>query len=124
TPDLVPAIAALGAFANGQTIIKNSQHLRLKETNRIENLSLQFQNVGVDIEPTEDGLIINGPTVPQGTADALDDHRIAMSLAVLGLRSPEGIVIQGAECVSKSYPKFYSELEKLGGGLHWGGLPE
>ncbi|MHA2407973.1 MAG: 3-phosphoshikimate 1-carboxyvinyltransferase, partial [Candidatus Ranarchaeia archaeon] len=63
TPDLVPAIAALGALANGQTIIKNSQHLRLKETNRIENLALQFQNVGVDVEPTEDGLIITGPAV-------------------------------------------------------------
>ncbi|MHA1916992.1 MAG: 3-phosphoshikimate 1-carboxyvinyltransferase, partial [Candidatus Ranarchaeia archaeon] len=92
-------------------------HLRYKESNRIDDLALQFTNLGVDIKKTEDSLTINGPSTPQGIADAMNDHRLAMALTILGIKSEEGITITGAECITKSYPDFFGEIKKIGANI-------
>jgi 3-phosphoshikimate 1-carboxyvinyltransferase len=111
-PDMVPTLAVLGAVRPGRTMIKNVPHLRAKESDRLAALGAELRKVGVRAEETDDGLIIEGNT-PHGTEiETYDDHRIAMSFAVLGLAIP-GIRIQNAGCVDKSFPGFWDKLEKL-----------
>ena len=111
-PDMVPTLAVLGAVRPGRTMIKNVPHLRAKESDRLAALGAELRKVGVRAEESDDGLIIEGNT-PHGTEiETYDDHRIAMSFAVLGLAIP-GIRIQNAGCVDKSFPGFWDKLEKL-----------
>ncbi|MHA1862111.1 MAG: 3-phosphoshikimate 1-carboxyvinyltransferase [Candidatus Ranarchaeia archaeon] len=114
TPDLVPVIAALASKARGKTVITGAEHLRLKESNRLETLAEEFRRLGVRIKATEDGLLIVGPSIPSGIADSHGDHRLAMSLILLGLASQEGVTITGSECIRDSYPTFTSDLKRLG----------
>jgi 3-phosphoshikimate 1-carboxyvinyltransferase len=112
-PDMVPTLAAVALFAQGKTIIRNVAHLRLKESDRLHCLWEEWSRLGARIEERPDGLIIEG-LVPLNSAwcDPHNDHRLAMSLAVIGLRVP-GIRIRQAECVSKSFPQFWDFWDRL-----------
>ncbi len=112
-PDMVPSLAAVAVFAEGTTRIRNVQHLRIKESDRLRAVALEWNKLGAGVEETEDGLIIYGGRTLSGSAvDPHDDHRIAMSLAVIGLKVP-GIRIQNEDCVGKSFPRFWALWHQL-----------
>jgi 3-phosphoshikimate 1-carboxyvinyltransferase len=112
-PDMVPTLAAIALFAKGRTTIRNVSHLRLKESNRLQAIVTEWSRLGSRIEELADGLIIHGRGPLSGTVvDSHDDHRIAMSLAVVGLRVPE-IRIRGEDCVNKSFPRFWELWYRL-----------
>ncbi len=106
-PDLVPTLAAVALFARGRTRIRNVAHLRLKESDRLKAVAGEWRRLGAGVEEFPDGLAIDGnrPLRPALTL-AHDDHRIAMSLAVIALRIP-GLRIEGTGCVAKSFPGFW-----------------
>ena len=111
-PDMVPTLAALLAVRPGRSFIRNVAHLRLKESDRLAAMVSELQKTGIHAEETVDGIAITGGS-PHGAAIATyDDHRIAMSFAVLGLAVP-GIKIEGEQCVGKSFPGFWNALEAL-----------
>jgi len=113
-PDMVPTMAVLAALRPGRTFIRNVSHLRLKESNRLAALATELAKTGVRAEELDDGLVIEGGT-PRGAAiETYNDHRIAMSFAVLGLVAP-GMRIENPGCVGKSFPGFWTELDKLYG---------
>jgi 3-phosphoshikimate 1-carboxyvinyltransferase len=126
-PDLVPPIAAAAVFAQGTTRIFGAARLRIKESDRLRALSENFDSLWISSEEIGDTFIIHGGSTPQKPksygdseikgreADSFGDHRIAMMLSVIALDSESGITIKGAECVSKSYPKFFEDLKALGG---------
>ncbi len=117
-PDLVPIVAVLGAAAKGRTEITGALRLRLKESDRLKTVSAMLSALGGKITETADGLIIEGGMpLPGGTVDSAGDHRIAMSGAIASLLSKGNVVIQGAECVEKSYPNFWEHFAILGGML-------
>lgn len=112
--DEIPIIAVLACFAEGQTIIKDAQELKVKESNRIEVIVENLQRMGADITPTDDGMIINGGKPLKGAVlGSRHDHRIAMSFAIAGLASEGKTEIIGSECVNISYPDFYADLASL-----------
>ncbi len=111
-PDLVPTLAVLAAFAEGETLVTGVAHLRHKESNRLAAVVTELHKMGITAEETPDGLRIIGGR-PHGAAiDTYNDHRIAMSFAVAGLRAP-GIVIRDPDCVAKSFPDFWEYFEDL-----------
>ena len=115
-PDQVPTLAALAPFAAGTTRIRNVPHLRLKESDRLAAMGSELRRLGLAVREQADGLEIPGswaaasPPSEPVSVDAHGDHRIAMSLALVGLRRP-GVVIEGADAVAKSYPDFWRDLE-------------
>jgi 3-phosphoshikimate 1-carboxyvinyltransferase len=112
-PDIVPTLAAVALFAEGKTVIRNVSHLRYKESDRIGDTALELRRIGAKIEEKEDGLIIHGGQKLSGSEiDPHKDHRLAMSLAVAGLKVP-GIRITDEHCVDKSFPLFWEEWERL-----------
>lgn len=112
--DEIPAIAILACFANGKTIIKDAQELKVKESNRIDVMVENLSKMGASITATDDGMIIDGGKPLHGAViDSKLDHRIAMSFAIAGLMADGETDIIGAECVEISYPTFYTDLENL-----------
>lgn len=112
--DEIPVIAIMAAFAEGTTVIKDAQELKVKESNRIDVMVNNLSAMGVDIEGTEDGMIIHGgKTLHGATIDSKLDHRIAMSFAIAGGLADGDTEILGAECVNISYPSFYADLDML-----------
>jgi 3-phosphoshikimate 1-carboxyvinyltransferase len=112
--DEIPIIAILACFAEGQTVIKDAQELKVKESNRIDVMVNNLSAMGADITGTDDGMIINGgKTLHGATIDSKLDHRIAMSFAIAGLNADGETDIVGSECVNISYPTFYEDLKKL-----------
>ncbi len=115
-PDLVPPLAAAAALARGTTRIVGAARLRLKESDRIETVSAAIRALGGSVRASADGLEIDGsPRLRGGVVDAANDHRIAMMAAVLATRCEGPTTILGAECVEKSYPRFFDDLASLGG---------
>ena len=113
--DEIPMIAVMAAFAEGTTIIKDAQELKVKESDRIEVMTENLKRMGADIEATDDGMIIRGGVPLHGAViDSHLDHRIAMSFAVAGTICDGPMMIEGAECVNISYPEFYKDLYRLG----------
>jgi 3-phosphoshikimate 1-carboxyvinyltransferase len=117
-PDQVPTLAALAPFAQGETLIHNVAHLRIKESDRLEAMATGLEKLGADVREGRDSLWIPGlwseAEPPSGPVhvDPRGDHRIAMSLALVGLRRP-GVVIDHPEVVAKSYPGFWRDLMKI-----------
>lgn len=119
-PDQVPTLAALGPFAEGETRIFNVAHLRIKESDRLEAMATELRKIGADVDEGPDSLRIpgvwaQGATPPPDTEVRIDprgDHRIAMSLALAGLRRP-GVVVTSPEVVAKSYPEFWRDLGRM-----------
>ncbi len=112
--DEIPAIAVLACFADGETIIRDAQELKVKESNRIDVMANALSAMGADITATDDGMIIRGGKPLHGAViDSHLDHRIAMSFAIAGLNADGDTEITGAECVNISYPGFYDDLAGL-----------
>jgi 3-phosphoshikimate 1-carboxyvinyltransferase len=108
--DELPVIALLSCFAEGTTIIKDAQELKVKESNRIDVMVNNLSAMGADITGTDDGMIITGGKTLHGALiHSFDDHRIAMSFAIASLLAEGTTTIEGAECVNISYPDFYKD---------------
>lgn len=115
--DSVPVVAAAACFATGTTVIHNVGALRLKESNRIDDLCLELHRAGARAIPGPDNITIIGqPADIAGgaTVDAHHDHRLAMALSIVALRAHAPLIITGADHVAKSYPAFWRELTRLG----------
>lgn len=113
-PDLIPTICALACAAEGKTEIINAERLRLKESDRIATTAAMLRSLGAVVIEKSDGMIIEGTgKLEGGEIDAANDHRIAMSAAVAASICNKEVIINGAQCVSKSYPDFWIHLEKL-----------
>jgi 3-phosphoshikimate 1-carboxyvinyltransferase len=109
-PDSLPALAVAALFAAGPSLLTGAAHLRLKESDRLSALAAELGRLGARIEEREDGLAIHPPGDLRGApVSSHGDHRIAMSLAVAGLRIP-GIRLSGPDCVAKSFPGFWTEV--------------
>jgi len=113
-PDMVPTLAVLSAVRQGRTVIRNAAHLRIKESDRLQATARELARTGILAEEREDGLVITGGRPRGAEIETYDDHRIAMSFAMLGLAVP-GMRIRGGSCVRKSFPGFWDEMEKLDG---------
>jgi 3-phosphoshikimate 1-carboxyvinyltransferase len=112
--DTVQTLGAVALFAEGPTNVRNVGHIRHKETDRIGALATELRKFGATVEERPDGLkIIPGP-LHAATIVTYDDHRMAMSLALPGLRIP-GVVVNDPQCTGKTYPNFWDDLEKLRG---------
>jgi 3-phosphoshikimate 1-carboxyvinyltransferase len=112
-PDMVPTVASMAIFAQGNTKIRNVTHLHFKESDRIKAVAHEWNRIGCRVDELPDGLVIHGGGKPVGSeVDSHNDHRLAMSLAVAGLRIP-GIKIKGAGCVEKSFPQFWEYWERM-----------
>ncbi len=111
-PDQVPTLAVVAAFSNGTTVIKNVAHLKSKESDRLSATVTELNKMGIEARCTESALIINGGR-PQGSVvETYNDHRIAMSFAIAGLKVP-GVSIRNENCVAKSFPAFWQVFEGL-----------
>jgi len=114
-PDLFPALVALACHCDGRSTISGLDRLRHKESDRAQALLSEFIKIGARISISGNHFEIEGGRLKGGFIDAHNDHRIAMAGAVAALNSNEGVVISGWECVSKSYPGFFSDLEQIKG---------
>ena len=114
-PDAVPTLVAVALFADGPTRITNVAHLRFKESDRLGTLADELRRLGADITVFDDGMVISPVPLHGATLDAHEDHRLAMSFALVGLRVP-GITIVGPDCVAKSFPRFWDTLDRLAAG--------
>jgi len=114
-PDLFPTLCVLLACAEGKGIIRGAPHLRYKETDRIKAMATELKKLGVEVEELPDGIVIEGrEDFKPARINTYDDHRIAMSFAILGLRCGN-LIIENPACVEKSYPEFWEHLENIYG---------
>ncbi|MFA6413218.1 MAG: 3-phosphoshikimate 1-carboxyvinyltransferase [Syntrophales bacterium] len=111
-PDMVPTLAILSALRPGRTVIANVAHLRLKESDRLAAVATELRKTGIQVEERPDSLVITGGQPQAAEIETYNDHRIAMSFAILGLAVP-GMIIKNPGCVDKSFPDFWKELDKL-----------
>jgi 3-phosphoshikimate 1-carboxyvinyltransferase len=111
-PDLVPTLAVVAAFAKGTTIIRNVAHLKVKESDRLAAVVAELAKMGISAKCTDNELSITGGSPRGATIETYDDHRIAMSFALAGLKIP-GMIILDETCVEKSFPEFWQVLEQL-----------
>lgn len=112
--DEIPIIAVLASCAEGTTVIRNAEELRVKESDRLAIMTEGLARMGVDIEGTQDGMVIRGGRPLHGAKiDSHMDHRIAMSFAIASLIAEGDTEITSAECVGISYPEFYGCLSEL-----------
>lgn len=114
SPDLFPALAALAAAAHGQSTIIGTQRLLHKESDRAETIRQEYEKLGIEVDISEENVMkIRGGEIYPATVFSHNDHRIAMSLAVSALRCKGDVTIENAECVEKSYPTFFEDLESI-----------
>ena len=113
--DEIPVLCVAAAFSEGKTIISGAKELRFKESDRISCIVAEFKKAGVSIDEMDDGIIITGNPdlqINEGVYESYGDHRMAMSIAILGLKSKTQIKIQGSESIDTSFPGFKYELKK------------
>ena len=113
-PDLVPILSVTAACLHG-AVFNNIRRLRLKESDRVASVIAMLEALGGHAEADDNTLHIFGTGLVGGTVDSVNDHRIAMSAAIAAIRCTEPVTILGAQCVQKSYPKFFDEYRRLGG---------
>jgi 3-phosphoshikimate 1-carboxyvinyltransferase len=112
-PDMVPSLAAVALFARGETSIRNVRHLRYKESDRLRAVAGEWRRLGGRVDEMEDGLVLHGEEKLCGQeVNPHNDHRLAMSLAVVGLKVP-GVRITNEDCVTKSFPQFWELWDRL-----------
>ncbi|WP_339215741.1 3-phosphoshikimate 1-carboxyvinyltransferase [Solibacillus sp. FSL W8-0372] len=112
--DEIPIIALLATQATGKTIIKDAEELKVKETNRIDAVVNELKKLGANIEATDDGMIIEGPTKLAGASlKTYGDHRIGMMGAVAALIADGEVTLDDADCIAVSYPTFFEHLNSL-----------
>lgn len=113
-PDLFPALAALAAAAEGESVIIGTDRLRHKESDRAETICREYEKLGIEVDISEKNIMrIQGGEILPATTFSHNDHRIAMSIAISALRCQGEVVIENAECVEKSYPTFFEDLESI-----------
>jgi 3-phosphoshikimate 1-carboxyvinyltransferase len=110
--DTVMTLAAVACFAEGPTTLRNVGHIRHKESDRLAALTTELRRLGAGVEERIDGLTITPAPLHGAAIETYNDHRMAMSLALVGLRVP-GVVIKDPGCVAKTYPGFFADLEDL-----------
>lgn len=110
--DTAQTLAVVAALADGPTRIRNITHVRHKETDRIEAVAVELRRVGVGVEEHPEGLTIRPAPIRPATIETYDDHRMAMSFALLGLKHP-GIEISDPDCTAKTYPNYFDDLEQI-----------
>jgi 3-phosphoshikimate 1-carboxyvinyltransferase len=111
-PDVVQTLAAVAVFARGKTRVRNVKNMRIKETDRIAAVVNELRRMGISAVEYEDGFEIEPSTPRPAEIETYDDHRMAMSFALIGLRA-NGITIKHPECVSKTFPDYFQRLEAL-----------
>ena len=111
-PDMVPTLAVVAGFARGTTIIRNVGHLKAKESNRLAAVAAELNKMGVETSCSDTEMRVKGGMPHGAFIETYDDHRMAMSFAVAGLKVP-GVVIQDERCVDKSFPDFWDVLQTL-----------
>jgi 3-phosphoshikimate 1-carboxyvinyltransferase len=112
--DELPLVALLGCFAEGETVVRGAQELRLKESDRIAAVTDGLRGLGADVEHAPDGFLVRGGGgLEGGRLDASGDHRLALLGAVAGMASKAGVDVAGWEAVSVSYPTFADDLRRL-----------
>ena len=112
--DEIPVIALLSSQAEGETVIRNAEELRVKESDRIKTTVENLRNIGGDAEELPDGMVIRGKTkLKGGKVYSHGDHRIAMTFAVASLITENPVEIDDVECISTSYPRFFDDLKNL-----------
>jgi 3-phosphoshikimate 1-carboxyvinyltransferase len=111
--DTVMTLAAVACFADGPTTIRNVAHIRHKETDRIAAVATELRKLGAEVEEFPDGLRITPRPLTGCAVDTYNDHRMAMSLALVGLKIP-GVVVRNPGCVAKTYPGFWDDFARLG----------
>ena len=114
TPDLLPVMAVLGAFADGETRLVNTPQARIKETDRISAMREVIETLGGEARELADGIIIKGRGLKGGKVHGFGDHRIVMSAAVAGLAAPEGVSVDTAEAMAVTFPDFCERMASLG----------
>jgi 3-phosphoshikimate 1-carboxyvinyltransferase len=112
--DTAQTLAAVAPFAVGSTRIRNVAHIRHKETDRISAVATELRRLGIGVEEQPDGLTIHPGPLRRATVETYDDHRMAMSFALIGLKVP-GIQIANPGCTAKTYPRFFDDLQALCG---------
>jgi 3-phosphoshikimate 1-carboxyvinyltransferase len=112
--DEFPVLFVAAACAEGQTTLTGAKELRVKESDRIQVMADGLQILGVDAQPTEDGMVIQGGTIGTGVVESHGDHRIAMSFSIAGLRSSGPITINNCANVNTSFPEFKQLATHLG----------
>jgi 3-phosphoshikimate 1-carboxyvinyltransferase len=111
-PDATLAIAVVALFAGGPTRLRNIANLRIKETDRLRALETELRKLGAGASTTEDTLVIEPGRLHGAEIETYDDHRMAMSFALVGLRIP-GVSIRDPACVRKTWPEYFEMLERL-----------
>lgn len=112
--DELPVIALAATQAEGTTIIRDAQELKVKETNRIDATAQELNKLGANIETTDDGMIIHGPTkLHGGVVDSHGDHRIGMMLQIAALLTEDPVELNNPEAINISYPNFFTDLNSL-----------
>ncbi len=114
-PDVVPTLAVVAAFAEGETEIGNIAHLRIKESDRLHAVCVELGKIGVRVDEYPDRMVVHGrggKDLHDAEIETYNDHRMAMSMAVAGLRVP-GIRITGEQCVAKSFPDFWQRFSQM-----------
>ena len=114
-PDAVPALAAVAVFADTPTHMRNVAHLRYKESDRLSAIAEELRKIGAGAIVDDGGLQIRPAPLHGGLMRTHNDHRLAMSFSLIGLRVP-GVMIENPGCVVKSFPRFWEEFERLRGG--------
>ncbi len=115
-PDLVPVLAAVAAFCDGEMVLSNLGRLRIKESDRIYTTAHALESIGGDVRAVGDSLVIRGKRMLRGgTVDSSNDHRIVMLAALAAARCEAPVIIRGAEAINKSYPDFFRDHGLLGG---------
>jgi len=110
--DTVQTLAVVALFADSPTRIRNVAHIRHKETDRIAAIACELRKLGAKVQEFSDGVEIHPGTFRPATIETYNDHRMAMSFAIAGLRE-KGVVIQNPSCTAKTYPHFFADLEQL-----------
>jgi 3-phosphoshikimate 1-carboxyvinyltransferase len=112
--DELPILAVAGALANGKTIIRHAQELRVKETDRIAATAHNLRTMGAQVTEMNDGLEVHGPALLHGArVPSFGDHRVAMAFAIAGLFADGETIVQDADCIRESYPGFERVLEEF-----------
>ncbi len=110
--DTVQTLAAVALFARGSTRVRGVAHNRHKETDRIGDLATELRKLGAAVEEHEDGLTIHPGPLRGATIETYNDHRMAMSLSLVGLKVPD-VWITNPKCTEKTYPRFFEEMDEL-----------
>jgi len=110
--DQFMTLAVLGTFASSPMVITNIAHVKHQESNRLAACLTELRRLGIECHERDDGLVVHPGEPKPGDVETYDDHRIAMSFALLGLRYP-GIRIVNPGCVSKTFPEFFETLESI-----------